>query len=62
MTLSIETGFKGRFGGLMVGHLPLAQVVIPGSWDQVLHQGPHRETVSPSACVSVSVWMSFMNK
>ena len=35
----------------MVEHLPLAQVVILGSWDG-LHWAPHREPASPSACVS----------
>ena len=39
----------------MVEHLPSAQVVIPGSWDGVLNQAPHREPASPSACVSASL-------
>ena len=30
----------GRLGGLAVEHLPLAQGMIPGSWDRVLHQAP----------------------
>ena len=51
-----------HLGGLVVEQLPLAQGVIPGSWDQVLHQAPHREPVSPSACVSASLSMSLMNK
>ena len=34
---------KGHLAGSMVEHLPLAQVMIPGSWDGVLHQAPHRE-------------------
>ena len=46
----------------MVEHLPLAQVVIPGSWDQVLHQAPYREPASPSAYVSASLSVSLMNK
>ena len=34
--------------------LPLAQVVLPGSWDPVPHPTPYREPASPSAYVSVS--------
>ena len=40
---------EGRLGGSVVEHLPLAQVVIPGSWDGVCHQAPHRDPASPSA-------------
>ena len=42
--------------------------MIPGSWDRVLHQAPHREPASPSAYVSVSLCLclclclSLMNK
>ena len=50
---------KGHLGGSVVEPLPLAQVVIPGSWDQVLHQAPHNSLVVPlpmflplSLCVS----------
>ena len=42
----------GHLGGSVVGHLHLAQVMIPGSWDQVLHPAPCMEPVSPSAYVS----------
>ena len=52
----------GPPGGSVVGHLPLAQGVIPGSWDRVPHRGPCREPASPSACVSASVSVSLMNK
>ena len=38
------------------------QGMIPGSWDQVLHQAPRREPASPSACVSASLCVSLMNK
>ena len=41
---------------------PLAQVVIPGSWDRVPHPAPRREPASPSACVSTSLSVSLMNK
>ena len=40
---------QGRRGGSMVEHLPLAQVMIQGSWDSVSHQAPQREMASPSA-------------
>ena len=51
-------------GGSVVEHLPLVQVMIPGSWDWVLRQAPHRELASPSAYVSVSltVCLSWINK
>ena len=48
----------GHLGGSVVE--PMAQVMIPGSWDRVSHQAPQRESASPSAYVSVSV--SLMNK
>ena len=41
----------GHLGGSVVEHLPLAQVTIRRSWDQFLHQAPHREPASPSAYV-----------
>ena len=40
--------------------LCLAQVVILGSWDQVLYQVPHKEPASPSDSASLS--LSLMNK
>ena len=49
---------EGCLGGSVVEHLPLAQVVIPGSWDRVPYQAPHRKPASPSACVSSSVCVS----
>ena len=48
----------GHPDGSMVEHLPLSQIMIPGSWDQVLHQAPHREPTSPSAYVSASLCLS----
>ena len=53
---------KGHLGGSVVEHLPLAQVVIRGSWDQVPHPAPHGEPASPSAYVSASLCMFLMNK
>ena len=52
----------GHLGGSVVESLPLAQVVIPGSWDLVLHRAPCGEPASPSACVSASLCVSLMNK
>ena len=45
-------------GGSVVEHLPLAQVVIPGFWDQIPHWPPCMEPASPSACVSASPSLS----
>ena len=45
----------GHLGGSVIEHLPLAQVVIPGSWDQVPHRAPCMEPASPSAYVSASL-------
>ena len=59
---STKGDIEGHLGGSVVEHLPLAQVVNPGSWDRVLHQASHREPVSPPACVSASLSMSLMNK
>ena len=42
--------------------LPLAQVLIPGSRDQVPHWAPCMEPASPSACVSASLSLSLTNK
>ena len=51
----------GCLGGSGAEHLPLAQGVTLGSWDQVPHCLPHRKPDSPSACVFVSPSMSLMN-
>ena len=51
-----------HLGGSMVEYLPLAQGVIPGSWDQVLHRAPCEEPASPSAYVSAPLSLSLMNK
>ena len=47
--------FLGHLGASVIEHLPLAQVMILESWDQVLHQAPHRESASSSAYVSASL-------
>ena len=51
-TMFIKNSSKQGTWVAMVEHLPLAQVMILGSWDQVLHQAPCREPASPSAYVS----------
>ena len=51
-----------HLGGSVVECLPLAQVMILGSSDGVLHQGPGREPASPSAYVSASLCVSLTNK
>ena len=52
----------GRLGDSVVQCLPLAQRMILGSWDQVLHRAPGREPASPSAYVSASFSVSLINK
>ena len=47
-----------HMGGSVVEHMPLAQVMILGSWDQVPHQAPRRDPASPSVYVSVSLCVS----
>ena len=46
---------QGRLGGSVVECLPLAQVMILGSWDGVLHGAPHREFAYTSGHVSASL-------
>ena len=55
---SIQTHVPGHLGGSVVEHLPLAQVMILGSWDQVLCRAPYGEPASPSTYVSVSLCVS----
>ena len=52
---------EGHLGGSVVERLPLAQIMIPGSWDQFQHWAPHREPTSPSTYVSASLSVSLMN-
>ena len=52
----------GRLGGSVVEHLPLAQILILGFWDRLLHRAPCVEPASPSACVSAPLCVSPMNK
>ena len=48
----------GHLGGSVSESLPLAQVMIPGSWDRVQHRAPCGEPASPSAGVSASLCVS----
>ena len=52
----------GHLNGSVVKHLPLAQVMIPGSWDRVPHWAPHGEPASPSAYVFASLCVSVIDK
>ena len=56
--LGQEALSSGRLGGSAVEHLPLAQGMILGSQNRVLHQAPHREPASPSAYVSAPLCVS----
>ena len=44
-----------HLGGSAVECLPLAQGMVPGSWDQIPHQASCMEPASSSACVSASL-------
>ena len=52
---AIESTTLGCLSGSAVEHLPLAQGVIPGSWDRVPHRAPCVGSASPSAYVSASL-------
>ena len=61
-TMVVKIEKYGHLGGSVVEHLPSAQGMTPGSWDRVPHRAPHRETASPSLCVSASLPGFLMNK
>ena len=44
----VNTLKLGHLGDSVVEHLPLAQVVMPGSWDRVPHWVPCVKPASPS--------------
>ena len=52
----------GLLDGSVVEHLPSAQVVIQGSWDQVLHWAPRGASFSLCLCLCVSLSLSGINK
>ena len=55
----VYLGQPGWFSSLV---LPSAQGMILETWDQGPRQAPCMEPASPSACVSVSLSLSLMNK
>ena len=61
-SLPFKINILGHLSSSVVEHLPLAQGVIPGSWDRVPHQDPRMEPASPSACVSASLSLSLVNE
>ena len=58
IVIVVKKWILGHLDGSVFEHLPSAQVIIPGSWDRILHQAPHAEPASPSAYVSVSLCVS----
>ena len=54
----LKDEWKGHLGGSVVERLPLAKDIIPESWDQVPHQAPCMEPASPSASLSLSLYVS----
>ena len=52
----------GHLGGSVLEDLPLAQVMIFGSWDRVPNQAFQKEPASLSAYVSDFLSVSLMNK
>ena len=58
----INTPLGGLLGGSVVERLPLARGMTLGSRDRVPGRAPCVEPASPSACVSVSLSVSLMNK
>ena len=61
MVLLFEMALWECLGGSVVEHLPLAQVVIPGSWDRVPHGLPTGSLLLHLP-VSLSLSVSLMNK
>ena len=55
----LEMQSQGHLGGSVIEHLPSAQGMILGSWDRDLHWAPCRKPVSPLACVSTSLCVSY---
>ena len=55
---SLRRHYEGHLDGLVVEHLPLAQVMILGSWDRVLHQAPCKELLPLPMSLPVSQCLS----
>ena len=55
---AFKTRHRGHLSGSVAECLPLAQVVILGSWHRVPHRAPHGEPASASAYVPASLWVS----
>ena len=53
---------RGHPDGSVVECMPLAQVAVSGSWDQVPHQAPHGEPASPSMSLRLSVCLPLIDK
>ena len=53
---------SGSLGGSVFEHLPSVQVLILGSWDWVPHWALREESALPSAYVSASLCLSWINK
>ena len=59
--MELKTGGLGHLGGSVVEHLPLAQGMILGSWDQVPQRAPMRNLVLPLP-MSLPLCVSLMNE
>ena len=60
--LDLRLVTQGCLGGSVVERLPLAQVVILRSWDQIPHWASPWGAISPSAYVYASLSVSLINK
>ena len=55
---TIKFLLSGWLGGSAVEHLPLAQGMIPESWDRVPHRAPRREPASLPRSLPLSLYLS----
>ena len=58
MNIDAKILTNGLLGGLVIRHLPSAQIVIPGSWDPALGQAP----CSVGSLCPLSSWLSLAVK
>ena len=61
-SLPLKACNRDAWVATVVERMPLAQVVILGSWDQVLHQALQRVPAFTSTYVSACLSVSLMNK